>query len=174
MASLKNRNGIYYIQHYVAGQRRRISLDTSSYQIAKEKLRQFESAQSQGVANPLPGRTSIAQVVAAYVRHIRTFKTAKSAQTDVYYLREMFGPICSRRALLRTHLYIALKASRSAPRRADSGTTNSRRTGHPSRPAFSRPAFSRASLSCASMEYPSRCSREETRAQITTLFIVPP
>jgi hypothetical protein len=33
-------------------------------------------------------------VVQAYVEHIRTFKTPKSAQTDVYYLREAFGPIC--------------------------------------------------------------------------------
>lgn len=27
-------------------------------------------------------------------RAVRTRKTAKSAQTDVYYLREAFGPIC--------------------------------------------------------------------------------
>ncbi|MEM6391298.1 MAG: hypothetical protein AAF797_00820 [Planctomycetota bacterium] len=29
-----------------------------------------------------------------YVSHIRTVKTAKSAQTDIYYLREMFGLCC--------------------------------------------------------------------------------
>ena len=33
-------------------------------------------------------------MVGAYVDHIRTKKTAKSAQTDVYYLREAFGPCC--------------------------------------------------------------------------------
>jgi integrase len=43
---------------------------------------------------PLPTRTPIAEVVTAYVEHIRSVKTPKSAQTDVYYLREAFGPIC--------------------------------------------------------------------------------
>ena len=36
----------------------------------------------------------MADVVTAYVNHIRGIKTAKSAQTDIYYLRDVFGPIC--------------------------------------------------------------------------------
>ena len=44
MASLKKRGNIYYEQYYVGGKKKRVSLETSSLQIAKEKLRQHESA----------------------------------------------------------------------------------------------------------------------------------
>jgi integrase len=33
-------------------------------------------------------------MLGAYVRHIRSIKTPKSAQTDIYYLRDLFGPVC--------------------------------------------------------------------------------
>lgn len=94
MASLRKRGSTYYVQFYAGRKQRRISLDTDSLQIAKEKLRQFESAQHRGEGNSLPTRTPIADIVGRYVQHIRSRKTAKSAQTDVYYLREAFGPIC--------------------------------------------------------------------------------
>jgi len=95
MASLKKRGSAYYIQFYVSGNKqKRVNLRTDSYQVAKEKLRRFESAQASGDDLPLPTRTPIADIVTAYVAHIRTTKTAKSAQTDIYYLRDMFGPIC--------------------------------------------------------------------------------
>ena len=94
MASLIQRNGVYYITDRLSGKIVRHSLRTDSLQIAKEKLRQYQSAQLRGDDNPLPTRTPIADVVGAYVRHIRTFKTGNSAQTDVYYLRDAFGPIC--------------------------------------------------------------------------------
>lgn len=94
MASLRKRSGIYYIQFYLGGKQRRESLDTNNFQIAKEKLRQFESAQVRGEDSPLPTRTPITEVVTKYVQHIRTIKTAKSAQTDIYYLRDAFGPMC--------------------------------------------------------------------------------
>jgi hypothetical protein len=82
------------VSYYVGGKELRKSLDTDNLQLAKEKLRQFESAQLRSDDSPLPTRTPIPQVVQAYVDYIRTRKTAKSAQTDVYYLREAFGPIC--------------------------------------------------------------------------------
>jgi integrase len=94
MASLIKRGSTFYVSYYLGGKERRRSLDTDSLQLAKEKVRQFESAQLRGYDSPLPTRSSIAEVVEAYVSHIRTMKTAKSAQTDVYYLREAFGPIC--------------------------------------------------------------------------------
>jgi integrase len=94
MASLKKRGDVFYIQFYVGASQRRISTSTDNYQLAKEKLRQFESAQMRGDDNPLPTRTDISAVVTAYVNHMRTMKTAKSAQTDIYYLRDAFGPIC--------------------------------------------------------------------------------
>ena len=94
MASLVKRGPAFYLQHYVAGKPKRINLKTDSLQVAKEKLRQFESAQARGIDNILPTRTPIADVVTNYVNHIRSRKTAKSAQTDVYYLRDAFGPVC--------------------------------------------------------------------------------
>lgn len=94
MASLIQRGEVFYIQYRVSRKLKRISTGTDSLQIAKEKLRQFESAQMRGDGTGLPTRTPIADVLTRYVDHIRTTKTAKSAQTDVYYLREMFGPVC--------------------------------------------------------------------------------
>jgi len=108
MASLVKRNHTYYLQDRLSGKLKRWSLQTDALQIAKETLRQYESAKLRGIDSPLPTRTPIAQVVTAYAEHIRTVKTAKSAQTDIYYLREAFGPICdalritSRRASAKT------------------------------------------------------------------------
>jgi integrase len=95
MASLKKRGDSYYLQFYLPGGRqKRVNLQTDSFQLAKEKLRRFESAQAAGDELPLPTRTPVQDILTAYVEHIRTVKTAKSAQTDVYYLRDVFGPIC--------------------------------------------------------------------------------
>jgi hypothetical protein len=54
MASLEQRGDVFYIQQYYVGTvQQRVSTGTSSYQLAKEKLRQFESAQLRGDDNPL-------------------------------------------------------------------------------------------------------------------------
>jgi len=94
MASLKKRGRTYYLQYYIGNVQRRVNLQTENYQIAKEKQRQFESARQQGAENPLPTQTPIGEVLARYVGYIRGTKTAKSAQTDIYYLREIFGAVC--------------------------------------------------------------------------------
>lgn len=94
MASLIQRSGVFYITDRLSGKIVRHSLRTNCLQLAKEKLRQYQSAQMRGELSPLPTRTPIPDVVNAYVTHIRTFKTPKSAQTDTYYLRDAFGPIC--------------------------------------------------------------------------------
>ncbi|MEN6307092.1 MAG: site-specific integrase [Anaerohalosphaeraceae bacterium] len=94
MASLKKRGKSYYVQYYIGGIQKRASLDTDSYQIAKEKLRQFESAQARGDANPLPTKTPLADILERFIKFMETFKTAKSLQTDIYYLRSIFGDIC--------------------------------------------------------------------------------
>ncbi len=94
MSHLYKRGRTYYIKHYVNGKQKELSLRTDSLQLAKEKQRQFESAKLRGADNPLPTRTSIPDVLTAYVAAIRARKTAKATQTDIYYLREMFGPVC--------------------------------------------------------------------------------
>lgn len=94
MAFLHKRGPLYYLHDRIGGRLVRTSLKTDSLQLAKEKLRQYESAKLHGTDSPLPTHTPIVDVLTAYVRHVRVTKTAKSAQTDVYYLREMFGPCC--------------------------------------------------------------------------------
>lgn len=94
MAWLMKRGSVYYIRFIVGGKRRKVSTNTENYQLAKEKLRQFESAEARGENSPLPTKTPINDVLTAYVVHLRATKTAKSAQADIYYLRDAFGPCC--------------------------------------------------------------------------------
>lgn len=95
MASLKRRGKTYYAQYYVGSRQRRVSLHTTSLQIAKEKIRQIESAQARGTDIPLPTRTPLAQVVKAYIEYLNTVKTPRNVQRDLYYLRSTFGEVCS-------------------------------------------------------------------------------
>ena len=91
MAGLFKRGKKYYALYYTGSTKRRVSLNTSSLQIAKEKLRKIESALFQGDANPLPTKTPLEKMLNEYVEYMTSFKTAKSVQVDVYYLRAMFG-----------------------------------------------------------------------------------
>jgi hypothetical protein len=94
MACLKKRGQVFYAQYYLGPKQIRVGLDTGSYQVAKEKLRQLETSLARDAGPNLPTHTPIAEVVQRYVEHIRTTNTSKSAQTDVYYLREAFGVVC--------------------------------------------------------------------------------
>lgn len=115
MASLIQRpNGVYYIQFCVSGKARRVSTGTDSVQIAREKLRQFESAQFRQDDLPLPTRTPIPDILTRYVNHMRTIKTAKSAQTDIYYLRDAFGPVCD--AVTVTSRRVSERAKKRPPK----------------------------------------------------------
>lgn len=91
MAGLYKRGKNYYALYYVGGSKKRMSLNTQVLQVAKEKIRKLESAQMRGDSNPLPTKTHLSDIVDKYVKHVRNMKTEKSAQTDVYYLRSMFG-----------------------------------------------------------------------------------
>ncbi len=94
MAFLIQRNGNYSIQYSVGKRSKRKALRTNCKQIAEEMLRQFKSAEYQGLPSPLPTKTNISDVVGAYVRKMRTTKTVKSAKADVQYLRAAFGECC--------------------------------------------------------------------------------
>ena len=94
MASLKKRGKTYYAQYYIGTQQIRKNLYTENLQIAKEKLRQLESALYRQVDIPLPTRTTVEKVVGDYVDHLYTVKRNKNAQKDISYLRDTFGPIC--------------------------------------------------------------------------------
>lgn len=94
MASLWKRKGVYYARYYVGGKQRSLSLGTASYQAAKEKLRQFESRLAQRGDDALPTKTPVAEALQAYVRHILVAKTKAGVKSDLYYLRDIFGPVC--------------------------------------------------------------------------------
>lgn len=94
MASLIKRGDVYHLQWYQGEKKRRKSLRTDSLQIAKQKLRQFESAQFQGHDCPLPTRTPVGEVVAAFVEHMKAHRPERSWKRDVSYLRELFGECC--------------------------------------------------------------------------------
>jgi len=94
MASLKKRGKIYYAQFCIAGQVSLVSLKTDLLQVAKDKLRNIESALARGTDLPMPTRTPIADVVAPYVEHIKATKTRNGYKVDLWYLRQIFGPIC--------------------------------------------------------------------------------
>jgi hypothetical protein len=47
----------YYALYYISGKKKRISLETTSRQIAKEKLRQLEPNLPRGAPDPMPTKT---------------------------------------------------------------------------------------------------------------------
>lgn len=94
MASLGTRNGSFYIQWYDGKKQRRRMLGTDSLQVAREKLRQFESAQFRGDDCALPTRTPVGDVVAAYIEHMKVSRPENSWRKDLGYLRDLFGECC--------------------------------------------------------------------------------
>ncbi len=94
MAGLLKRGRKYYAVYYVGSKQKRVSLGTSSLQIAKEKLRQLESSLFREEELALPTKTSLSVVIGAFVRNIMGKKRSRNAAKDVYYLREAFGPVC--------------------------------------------------------------------------------
>jgi len=94
MASLKKRGSIYYAQICVGGEIRRVSLRTSSIQVAKEKIRRIESSIACGSQLPLPTRTPIGEVVQDYIDFMGTYKTQNGFKNDCWYLFQVFGPVC--------------------------------------------------------------------------------
>lgn len=94
MASLIKRGKFFSIQWCEGGKVRRKAVGTDSQQIAKEKLRQFESARYRGDDCPLPTRTPIGEVIAAYIEHMKAHRPERSWRRDLSFLREAFGECC--------------------------------------------------------------------------------
>lgn len=78
MASLVQRNNTFYLQWYEGSKRRRLSLRTDSLQDAKEKKRQFESAQFAGHQCALPTKTPVGEIVAEYIEHMKVRRHQRS------------------------------------------------------------------------------------------------
>jgi len=93
-SSIKKRGKVFYLRFSENGARRRISLDTDSLEVARERQRQFDSARARGERNIFPTKTSLASAVAAYAAHMRASRTRHGYVADLSYLRNAFGPIC--------------------------------------------------------------------------------
>jgi hypothetical protein len=89
----------YYIQFRYGGKLKRRCIDTAIFQIANQKLGDFENARARGDDDAGPTKTAIPEVLTIYVAYIRNRKPAKGAQTETYYLREAFGPVCDAAAI---------------------------------------------------------------------------
>jgi integrase len=96
MSSLRKRGKVYYASCYVNGKERRTSLETSSRQVAKERLRNFETAVARGALDDvLPTQTPVAEIVGDYAAYIKNAKSKNGVKVDFWYLRRIFGPVCS-------------------------------------------------------------------------------
>jgi integrase len=110
---------MYYLHYFENGIRHRISLQTTSLQLAREKQRQFESARVRGITEVFPTRTPLGKAVAAYVDHMEVVKTKRGMSSDRSYLRSAFGQVCpqlepgrrSRRVRMNTDAVSLLKAA---------------------------------------------------------------
>ena len=94
MASLIKSGKTFYAQFMVGQKAKRISLETESLQLVKDKLRTLESSLYRGNDNPFPTKTPIATVVTKYIENMLTRKTPKSAGKDISILRIAFVQIC--------------------------------------------------------------------------------
>lgn len=94
MASLKKRGKTYYAQYYVNGKQKRVNLNTDSLQLAKDYLRQIESAQLRQEDIPLPTKSPLSDIVEKYLFHLGARTSERNVQKVVTYLRASFGPIC--------------------------------------------------------------------------------
>lgn len=94
MASLLKRGDTFHLVWYEGRTKRRKSLKTDSVQVAKERLRQFESARFRGDDCPLPTRTPVGEVVSAFIDHMKAHRPERSWRKDLTHLREAFGECC--------------------------------------------------------------------------------
>ena len=92
MASLRKRGKVYYASYYAGGKECRKSLETTSRQVAKERLRNFESAVARGALDDvLPTKTPVAEIVGEYAAYIKNAKSKNGVKVDFWYLQRIFG-----------------------------------------------------------------------------------
>ena len=97
MAHLYKNGRNYHVQLYVGGKRRRFSLKTDNYGIARDMVRKYEADLIGGnieraTTTPL---SDLAERFAQFL-HANARPGASAVQTDLYRLREFLGPVCAR------------------------------------------------------------------------------
>jgi hypothetical protein len=108
MAGLVKRGKKYYALYYVEKKQKRVSLNTESLQVAKEKIRQIESAQLRLEDIPLPTKTPLAEILEKYLFNLRSQTSERNVQKVASYLRGTFGRVC--KSLKIRNVNIAKKA----------------------------------------------------------------
>lgn len=95
MAHLYRNGTNYHVQLYVGGRRRRFSLKTDNYGIARDKVRKLEADLIHGDLER-PTQTPCSELAAKFSEYLRgkARPGSSSPQTDLYRLREFLGPIC--------------------------------------------------------------------------------
>ena len=80
---------------HVGGKQRFLSLDTTSHQAAMAKLRRFEVRLAERGEDAVATKTPIADVVAAYIAHLRVAKTKNPAAraTSTLSARRLRSPL---------------------------------------------------------------------------------
>jgi integrase len=93
MSTLFRRGKAYWLQIYNHGKRRRLSLQTDNYGVARAKVRKMDH-EAATVGLQLPTTTPVGLILQKYAEHLRSHGTGKGAQSDIYRLAEFFGPVC--------------------------------------------------------------------------------
>ena len=83
----------YWADIWYGGKKRSISLRTDNLGVARSMLHQKLAVLREGGLQ-LPTRTPTGEILEKFVQHLRANGRLKSAQTDVYRLREFFGGVC--------------------------------------------------------------------------------
>ncbi len=94
MAHLYRNGRNYHVQLYVHGRRRRFSLKTDNYGIARDKVRRMEAELVSGDLER-PTRTPVADAAERFAAHLRAHARpgSKSVETDLGRLSEFLGPV---------------------------------------------------------------------------------
>lgn len=71
-----------------------VNLVITSLQIAKERIRQIESAQLRQEDIPLPTKTPLSEIIEKYLFHLKARTSERNVPKVATYLRATFGPVC--------------------------------------------------------------------------------
>jgi integrase len=96
VASIYKRGRIWWVKFHHRGDTIRKSLKTSNHQLARERARFLETSIKDGSFTVAAActRTPLDEALEDFCTYLRTTRTRKSAQTDIYYMRQLFGPAC--------------------------------------------------------------------------------
>jgi len=96
MAALYKRGRLWWVKFRHRGKLIRQSTQTANRQLARERGRLLEASVKDGrfALAAACTQTPLGELLEQFCEHLRATRTAKSAQNELYYLRQLFGPMC--------------------------------------------------------------------------------